>query len=246
MAAGNDRIMANGGAGKLLQSLDLSPTEPATHEPRPRHRHGRRLHPAEPASWASCATSCCPPCSAPGRWPMRSSWRSSCPTSSAACSPRAPSRPPSCRCSPASCTSGGRAEALAFARQAQAALLLVLVPFTVLLILAMPGVMAVLAPGMRDDAADLRHGRRVRPHHLSLSVVHLARLALRRRAEQHRSLRPCGRNAGPAEPHHDRRRARPHAASCPTAAMPRRSAWRSPASCNGCGCWSPAPATASA
>ena len=46
---------------------------------------------------------------------------------------------------------GGRAEAMAFARQAQAALLLVLIPFTALLILAMPWVMALLTPGMRDD-----------------------------------------------------------------------------------------------
>src|SRR5947208_9245414 len=45
----------------------------------------------------------------------------------------------------------GRAEALAFARQAHAALLLVLVPFSVVLILAMPLVVAVLAPGMRDE-----------------------------------------------------------------------------------------------
>ena len=46
---------------------------------------------------------------------------------------------------------GGRAEAMAFARQAQAALLLVLIPFTAILIVAMPWVMALLAPGMRDD-----------------------------------------------------------------------------------------------
>src|SRR5258707_8335567 len=46
----------------------------------------------------------------------------------------------------------GHDEALAFARQAHAALLVVLVPFSVLLILGMPGVMTVLAPGMRGDA----------------------------------------------------------------------------------------------
>src|SRR5262245_12353004 len=46
----------------------------------------------------------------------------------------------------------GRQEAVAFARQAHAALLLVLVLFSALLIVAMPAVVALLAPGMRDDA----------------------------------------------------------------------------------------------
>ncbi len=72
---------------------------------------------------------------------------------------------------------GGRAEALAFARQAQAALLLVLVPFTVLLVLAMPGVMAVLAPGMRDDAPTfamaIEFGRIAFPYLLFISLVSL-------------------------------------------------------------------------
>src|SRR5215831_14917536 len=40
----------------------------------------------------------------------------------------------------------GRAEALVFARQAHSALLVVLLPFSVLLMLAMPGVVALLAP----------------------------------------------------------------------------------------------------
>ncbi len=72
---------------------------------------------------------------------------------------------------------GGRAEALAFARQAQAALLLVLVPFTVLLILAMPGVMAVLAPGLRDDAPTfalaVAFGRIAFPYLLFISLASL-------------------------------------------------------------------------
>src|SRR5882757_4727223 len=46
----------------------------------------------------------------------------------------------------------GRDAALAFARQAHAGLLLVLVPFSVLLILIMPWVVAVLAPGLSNDA----------------------------------------------------------------------------------------------
>jgi putative peptidoglycan lipid II flippase len=46
----------------------------------------------------------------------------------------------------------GRAEAIAFARQAHAALLLVLVPFSAVLMLGMPWVLALLAPGLRDDA----------------------------------------------------------------------------------------------
>src|SRR6516162_8056692 len=47
----------------------------------------------------------------------------------------------------------GRDAALAFARQAHAALLVVLLPFIALLILAMPAVVAVLAPGMRPTPA---------------------------------------------------------------------------------------------
>ncbi|WP_421996285.1 murein biosynthesis integral membrane protein MurJ [Reyranella sp.] len=45
----------------------------------------------------------------------------------------------------------GRDAAVTFAREAHAALLLVLLPFTVLLILAMPLVVSVLAPGLRDE-----------------------------------------------------------------------------------------------
>jgi putative peptidoglycan lipid II flippase len=45
----------------------------------------------------------------------------------------------------------GRAAALAFARQAHACLLMVLVPFSLLLILAMPAVIWLLAPGFTDD-----------------------------------------------------------------------------------------------
>ena len=46
----------------------------------------------------------------------------------------------------------GRAEALAFARQTQAALLLVLVPFSIVLMLGMPWVITLLTPGLSDDA----------------------------------------------------------------------------------------------
>ena len=129
----------------------------------------------------------------------------------------------------------GRDEALTFARQAHAALLLVLLPFSVLLILGMPVVVALLAPGLRDEPT-FAMAVDVRPHHLPLPAVHLAGLALWRRAEQHRPLRPCRGDADPAQPGADRRRAGPRRRCCPTAAMPPRSAWPSPASCNGCGC----------
>lgn len=46
----------------------------------------------------------------------------------------------------------GRERAIAFARQTHAGLLLVLVPFSLLLIAGMPAVVALLAPGIRDDA----------------------------------------------------------------------------------------------
>ena len=72
---------------------------------------------------------------------------------------------------------GGRDEALTFARQAQAALLVVLVPLAALLILAMPGVVAVLAPGLRDDAPTfamaVEFGRITFPYLLFISLVSL-------------------------------------------------------------------------
>ncbi len=72
---------------------------------------------------------------------------------------------------------GGRAEALAFARQAQAALLLVLVPFSIVLIVAMPWVLTLLAPGMRDDAPTfamaVEFGRIAFPYLLFISLASL-------------------------------------------------------------------------
>jgi len=71
----------------------------------------------------------------------------------------------------------GRAAAITFARQAHAALLLVLVPFTILLIPAMPGVMTLLAPGMRDDpqafALAIDFGRIAFPYLLFISLASL-------------------------------------------------------------------------
>ena len=71
---------------------------------------------------------------------------------------------------------GGRDAALTFARQAQAALLVVLVPFVVLLILGMPWVMRLLAPGLADEptfglAVDF--GRLTFPYLLFISIVSL-------------------------------------------------------------------------
>ena len=174
-------------------------------EPRPRHRHGRRLHLAAPHRGLRARHRAVGGAGLGRRWPTPSSWRSSCRTSSAACSPRAPSPRPSCRCSRASCRSDGRDAALTFARQAHAGLLVVLVPFSLLMIVAMPAVMWLLAPGPVRRRVDLRPRGRFRPHHLSLSGVHLARLALWRRAERHRPLRRGGLHAGAAEPRHDRR-----------------------------------------
>jgi putative peptidoglycan lipid II flippase len=71
----------------------------------------------------------------------------------------------------------GRDAALAFARQAHAGLLLVLVPFSVLLMLGMPGVLALLAPGMRDDPASfamaVAFGRITFPYLLFISLASL-------------------------------------------------------------------------
>lgn len=72
---------------------------------------------------------------------------------------------------------GGREQAMAFARQAQAGLLLVLLPFAVVLIAAMPWAMALLAPGMRDDAASfalaVEFGRIAFPYLLFISLASL-------------------------------------------------------------------------
>lgn len=72
--------------------------------------------------------------------------------------------------------SHGREQALAFARQAHAALLLVLLPFSVLLIVFMPGVVALLAPGMRDEpgfAMAVEFGRIAFPYLLFISLASL-------------------------------------------------------------------------
>jgi putative peptidoglycan lipid II flippase len=71
---------------------------------------------------------------------------------------------------------GGREAALAFARQAQAALLVVLVPFVGLLILGMPWVMRLLAPGLVDEPSfglAVDFGRITFPYLLFISVVSL-------------------------------------------------------------------------
>ena len=71
----------------------------------------------------------------------------------------------------------GQAEALAFARQAHAALLLVLVPFSIALMIGMPWVLAALAPGMRDETATfamaVEFGRIAFPYLLFISLASL-------------------------------------------------------------------------
>ena len=72
---------------------------------------------------------------------------------------------------------GGIAEAAAFAREAQAALLAVLLPFTALAILAMPVVVALIAPGLRDTpqtiAWAIDFGRIAFPYLVFISLVSL-------------------------------------------------------------------------
>jgi len=73
--------------------------------------------------------------------------------------------------------SGGREKALAFARQAQAVLVLVLIPFVLLLMLAMPQVVALLAPGMRETPSTytlaVTFGRITFPYLLFISLASL-------------------------------------------------------------------------
>ena len=72
---------------------------------------------------------------------------------------------------------GGIAEAAAFAREAQAALLAVLLPFTALAIIAMPVVVALIAPGLRDApqtvAWAIDFGRIAFPYLVFISLVSL-------------------------------------------------------------------------
>jgi putative peptidoglycan lipid II flippase len=70
----------------------------------------------------------------------------------------------------------GRDQAVAFARQAHAGLLLILVPFSVLLILGMPLVVALLAPGLRNqNTVDMavEFGRIAFPYLLFISLTSL-------------------------------------------------------------------------
>ena len=71
----------------------------------------------------------------------------------------------------------GRAEALAFARQAHACLLLVLVPFSIVLMLGMPWVLVLMAPGLSDDpstfAMAIEFGRISFPYLLFISLASL-------------------------------------------------------------------------
>lgn len=51
----------------------------------------------------------------------------------------------------------GRAEAIRFAEEAQAVMIAVMVPFTILMVLAMPWVLYVVAPGFTDDGDMVRY-----------------------------------------------------------------------------------------
>ncbi|MCW5748761.1 MAG: murein biosynthesis integral membrane protein MurJ [Alphaproteobacteria bacterium] len=72
---------------------------------------------------------------------------------------------------------GGRAAALGFAREAQAALLAVLLPFTAILIAVMPWLMRALAPGLVGDPATfalaIDFGRIAFPYLMFISLVAL-------------------------------------------------------------------------
>src|SRR5476649_68774 len=71
----------------------------------------------------------------------------------------------------------GRDAAVTFARQAHAALLVVLVPFSIVLILGMPQVLAVIAPGLRAEPATFEmavtFGRITFPYLVFISLASL-------------------------------------------------------------------------
>ncbi len=70
----------------------------------------------------------------------------------------------------------GREQAIAFARQAQAGLLLILVPVSVLFVIGMPWVVSLLAPGLRGEptyAMAVAFGRIAFPYLLFISLASL-------------------------------------------------------------------------
>lgn len=71
----------------------------------------------------------------------------------------------------------GREAAITFARQAHACLLLILIPFSVLMILAMPGVISLMAPGISDDRSTfdlaVEFGRITFPYLVFISLASL-------------------------------------------------------------------------
>jgi len=71
----------------------------------------------------------------------------------------------------------GRDAAVAFARQAHACLLMILMPFTLVMMLAMPAVIWVMAPGFTDDAAifdkAVSYGRITFPYLVFISLASL-------------------------------------------------------------------------
>ena len=88
---------------------------------------------------ALSATCCSPACSARGWRRMPSSSPSSCPTPSAGCLPKAPSRSPSCRCIRALHGEDGEAKRKSFASDVLSVFMWVLLGFSALAMIAMPG-----------------------------------------------------------------------------------------------------------
>ena len=134
-------------------------------------RHGRQLHAAVSASWASCATSCCRRCSA--RAPVADAFIVAFKLPnffrrlfaegafSAAFVPLFARE----------LQGDGRDAALAFARQAHAGLLLILVPFSLLHDARHAGGdLGCWRRACADDTSIFDHGRHLRPHHLPLSA----------------------------------------------------------------------------
>ena len=94
----------------------------------------------------------------------------------------------------------GQAAAAAFAEQAQAVMLLVLVPLTILAMIFMPGIMVVLAPGFRPGTERYDLAGHAVAHHLPVSCPDLAKRPAGRRAERAGQVLGLRRGADPVQP----------------------------------------------
>ena len=160
---------------------------------------------------------------------------SACPICSAACSPKAPSTPPSCRRSPGGSRRAARNPPGRFAEQVMSVLLSVLLAFTILAQIFMPALMHLIAPGFVGRPAKFAMAVQFTqvcfPYLLFMSLTALQGGD----PEFARPLRPCGGRPDHAERHHDPGAGVRGAFDGADGPMRSPGPWRLPASSSSCG-----------